>query len=69
MKKDFVGQLNKVLQRKDFYAAAAWSGVALSEPVQALANAKPASGPDLTKLNRGLFEAAFPQFVAHKVNP
>ena len=69
MRKDFVGQLNKVLQRKDFYDAAAWEGTALPEPVQALVNAKPASGPDLIKLNRGLFETAFPQFVARKVTP
>ncbi|HOD48672.1 MAG TPA: hypothetical protein PLM14_00610 [Candidatus Hydrogenedentes bacterium] len=66
MKKDFVGQLNKALQRKDFYDAAAWQGVALPEPVQALVNAKPESGPELIKLNRGLFEAAFPKFVAQK---
>ena len=69
MKKDFVGQLNNVLLRKDFYEAAAWDGVTLTEPVQALALAKPASGSDLIKLNRGLFEAAFPQAVAHKVSP
>lgn len=67
MKRDFVEQLNKVLQKKDFYDTGSWEGIALPAAVQALVDAKPESGSDLIKMNRGLFEAAYPQFVAQKV--
>lgn len=67
MKRDFVGQLNRVLQMRQFYDAAAWDNVSLPEPVPALVSAQPESGAELIKLNRGLFEAAYPQFVERKV--
>ena len=67
MKSDFVGQLNRVLQMREFYEAAAWEGVSLPESVQAFVNDQPESGAELIKLNRGLFEAAYPQFVEQKV--
>ncbi|MEA3365236.1 MAG: hypothetical protein U9Q79_06300 [Candidatus Hydrogenedentes bacterium] len=68
MKQDFVEQLNDVLEKKDFYAPAAWEGITLPEPVQALVNAKPEAGSELIKMNRGLFEAAYPQFIVAKVS-
>lgn len=68
MKEGFVEQLNDVLARKDFYDPAAWQGVSLPAPVQALVDAKPESGPELIKMNRGLFEAAYPQLIVPKVS-
>jgi hypothetical protein len=68
MKQDFIEQLNDVLEKKDFYDTAAWEGIPLPEAVQALVNAKPDAGSELIKINRGLFEAAYPDFIVPKVS-
>lgn len=68
MKENFVEQLNDVLEKKEFYDPAAWEGIALPEPVEALVNAKPESRSELIKMNRGLFEAAYPEFIVPKVS-
>ena len=55
-------QLNRVLQRKDFYEADAWAGSTIDADAQALLDrgVDALSAEEVIRLNRGLLEAAYP---------
>jgi hypothetical protein len=63
IKPSFLKKMNQALGKADFYNKAAWAGTALSDAATALLEKGTLEPGERTRLNRLLFEAAFPGLV------
>lgn len=63
-KKQVLKQLNKAILSPKLYDASAWAKATLDASTQALLAQDVLEGPDQSRLNRGLIEAAFPGAIA-----